>query len=313
MDVSEQPHMMRHWMAAAIQTAMFFSLAFLAFSLALLLEHFSLEEDFAFYFAVFICSSFGFGFAYIAVKYGRDEMFALTRRPVRFNRIEKKIYAIRRRRFFSSAELGDLAWEIPWSDEVLFCIHRGPKNSEHEDSYHIRCYQVDDNGNVIRGFGIGREWQEIDGLNDLLCQWNYWCEYMNDGPAELPKPLLFLAEKEDLLESFLYCMYEVGLGWSAKLRIVLLPLFCWMTIHRVLAMCSCRLPRWPAEIEKVSVVSDDDAYRQPSDTTPVGWAKTSRAHLTESYPLDPRRPTPHWHGETDGLKNAARWADDVAP
>ena len=313
MDVSEQPHMMRQWLAGAIQVAAVFSLMFFAFSIAMMAGYFPLIKGFSLYFITSLGMIPSAGFAYFASKFGRDEMFSLTRRPIRFNRAEKKIYAVRHRRFFFSANEGDITWEIPWNEDAFFCIHRGPQNSEHEDSYHIRWYEIDKDGNVVKGFAIGREWQDLDGMNDLLCQWNYWCQYMNDGPSELPQPLLFLTEKENLFESFLYCMYEVGFGWSAKARIPFLPFFCWMTIHRVASMWTCRLPVWPAEIEKVSVVSDKDVYRQPSGETPIGWAQTSQAHLTGAYPLDPRRPTPHWRGETDGLKNAARWAGSVAP
>lgn len=313
MDVTDQPHIMRHWLAGAIQTAILFSLALLAFSIALVVGHFPAVTGPGRYFDASICFFPAMGFLYVAFKFGRDEMFSLTRRPIRFNRLEKKIFAVRRRRFFSSPEQGDVTWEVSWNAESFFCIHKGPKNTEHSESYHIRYYQIDAAGNVIRGFSLGREWKDLDGLDDLLCQWNYWCQYMNDGPSDLPKPLLFLAEKEDLFESFLYCMYETGFGLSARLRVVLLPFFCWMTLHRVLALWTCRPPIWPAEIEQVSVVSDNDIYRQPTGLTPVGWAKTSQANLTEAYPSDPRRPTLHWTGEKDGLKNAALWSVEVGP
>jgi hypothetical protein len=49
---------------------------------------------------------------------------------------------------------------------------------------------------------IGRTWEEDECLTGLLSQWNYWCWYMNHGPADLPKPLLFFKEKENVLESF---------------------------------------------------------------------------------------------------------------
>ncbi|MET2989076.1 DUF6708 domain-containing protein, partial [Herbaspirillum seropedicae] len=77
--------------------------------------------------------------------------------------------------------------------------------------YHIRHYEVDEDGNVVRAFSIGRKWEGQECLDGLLSQWNYWCWYMNHGPEELPKPLLFFKEKEDMLESFLFCMYDFGM------------------------------------------------------------------------------------------------------
>ena len=313
MDISEQPQMLRHWLAGGIQTAILFSSICLLFSIALMAGHFPRVTGTPRYFNALMCFGFGIGFLYFACKFGRDEMFSLTRRPIRFNRLEKKIFALRRRRFLSPAEKGDITWEIPWDDEAFFCIHKGPRNSEHANTYHIRCYQVDEAGNVVRGFAMGREWKDLDGLNDLLCQWNYWCQYMNEGPSNLPQPLLFLTEKEDLFESFLYCMYEEGFALSANQRIILLPFIAWMTFHRVVALWTCREPIWPPEVEKLSVVEDNDVYRQPAGVTPIGWAKTAQAHQTQVYPLDPRQPTLHWSGEPDGFKNAELWRAEVAP
>jgi hypothetical protein len=46
---------------------------------------------------------------------------------------------------------------------------------------------------------------------------------MNHGPADLPEPLLFFKEKENLLESFLFCLYDFGMRASAAYRISMMP------------------------------------------------------------------------------------------
>lgn len=313
MDVSEQPHMMRQWFAGGIFTAALGSLAFLIFFIFVLHDSWAKDWDFSLGFLVSELAAAAIGFGYVCVKFGRDEVFSLTRRPIRFHRGARKIFAIRRRRFSSFRELGDLMVEVPWNEDAVFCVHRGKQNTDHADSYHIRYYQVDSDGNVLNGFAIGREWDGLDGMNDLLCQWNYWCWYMNHGPAELPKPLLFLTERENLFESFLYCMYEVGFGLSASLRIAFMPFFLWLTLLRVSALATCRPPVWPPSIEDICPVADDDPYQQPVGDTPVGWAATSQAHKTQIYPSDPRSKTPDWQGEPDSFKNAERWRGEVAP
>lgn len=313
MDVTEQPHMMRQWVAGGVLTAFFFSIAFFVFLIYVIADSDGSDLDTWSIIIIAELSAAVIGFAYVAFKFGRDEIFSLTTRPIRFNRFEQKIYAVRRRRFFADQHDGDVVWEVPWDDKAIFCVHRGKENSDHSDSYHIRCYQLDDNGMVLRGFAIGREWQELDGLNDLLCQWNYWCAFMNEGPSLLPKPLIFLTDRETIFESFLYCMYEVGFGLSARLRIILFPFFCWMTILRVFSLWTCRAPKWPTEITKVSQVSGNDPYREPTGTTPVGWAATLQAHQNDSYPTDPRSPVFGWKGDDDGLENAKRWESEVAP
>jgi hypothetical protein len=313
MDVSEQPHMMRQWFAGGVFVSMLASGLFFAFLIFVVHRYWMDEWDFDLYLLVLIIASGALGFGYVCVKYGRDEIFSLTRRPIRFHRAEKKIFAIRRRRFFSAKELGDITVEVPWNDDAFFCVHRGKQGTDHADSYHIRYYQLDSDGKVLNGFGIGREWDGLDGMNDLLCQWNYWCWYMNHGPAELPKPLLFLTERENLFESFLYCMYEVGFGLSASLRIAFMPFFIWLTFLRVSSLATCRAPIWPPEIKALCHVPADDPYQQPVGDMPVGWAATSQAHKTQTYPSDPRSKTPNWHGEEDSFKNAELWRAEVAP
>lgn len=53
--------------------------------------------------------------------------------------------------------------------------------------------------------------------------------------------------------------------------------------------------------------------QQPIGDMPVGWAATSQAHKTQTYPLDPRSKTPNWHGEEDSFKNAELWRAEIAP
>lgn len=313
MDVSEQPQMMRQFVAGGCMISVFGAICcagMFFFVLGLALEQ---EWDHGLDFAIIFALCNALGFSYVTYKNGRDEFFALTRRPIRFHRQQRKLYAIRRRRFSRANELGDITWEIPWDDDTIFCVHRGPQNSEHSQTYHIRCYQVDEQGKVIRGFGIGREWHGVSGMSDLLCQWNYWCWFMNHGPAELPQPLLFLSERESLYESFLYCMYEAGFGLSARMRIILMPHFALLTLFRVLALSTCRAPIWPPDIAKLCEVAPDDPHAQPKGATPVGWAETSQAIEDKRYPDDPRAPTPGWTGETDLLKHAALWVADAAP
>lgn len=112
---------------------------------------------------ILICNGF---FCLFKMEIWTRRVFSLTRCPIRFNRARKKIYAIRRRRFFSAVQMGNITWEVPWNeDAIFFCIHKGPQNTEHHNTYHIRYYEVDKNGNVVQGFALGREWQDLDGMS----------------------------------------------------------------------------------------------------------------------------------------------------
>lgn len=310
MDVTDQPYRARQWLAGGVLTACLGSLAFLwSARNTIKLHNNSLAEvPLATILIVLVAIS---TFTYIAVKYGRDEFFALKRRPIRFNRKEKKIYTIRRRRFFAKPGQGDLTWEIPWNENAIFCIHRGSANNRH--NYHIRHYEVDQNGNVIRAFAIGQTWEADECLVDLLSQWNYWCWYMNHGPSGLPKPLLFFKEKENMLESFLFCMYDLGMRASAAYRISIMPLILVMTSHRLMALWTCRDPIWPDAVNKVSVIEPNDPFNEPSGRTPIGWAETTHALDRHEYLEGDKKEMENWSGEKDPTANALLWAKDVPP
>lgn len=307
MDVTDQPYMTRQLVAAgtlacgATTGAITWALIEIANS--------SKEFNFSdFLFLLFIFSSSAI-FAYTGIRNGRDEFFSLTHRPIRFNRIEKKIYTIRRRRFSAKLGEGDITWEVPWNSESIFCIHKNKKSID--ESYHIRHYTLDSAGNVLRAFAIGREWEGTENLEGLLSQWNYWCEYMNSGPATLPKPPLFFCEFEDVRESFFFCMYELGFNVPPILRLLMMPYTLIMTVIRSLALASCRAPVWPDTVLKLSRVEQDDPYDEPRDDTPTGWADTIMARQYDGYPTDPKRKMERWQGEPDGAKNAALWAQDI--
>jgi hypothetical protein len=310
MDVTDQPYMYKQMLAGGVLVA---CLAVVAFSVlaVLVLTHPVAVVSTAVICMWLILFSAISGFAYVAFRFGRDEFFSLKRRPIRFNRKEQKIYTIRRRRFFAKPGEGDVTWEVPWNAQSIFCIHRSDKASD--DAYHIRHYTVDEHGNVIRAFAIGRQWEGRKNVQGLLSQWNYWCEYMNQGPADLPQPALFFSEHEDTRESWLFCMYEMGFRASSLFRTIMMPLILLYTSHRLIAQWTCRDPIWPKAVEAVSVIAPGDVYDQPRGATPVGWAATAIARARNEWPFDPKRKVANWHGEQDAAKNARLWTEKIPP
>jgi hypothetical protein len=310
MDISDQPHMMRQWLAGGALLACLSMFVMLYGTMTVLFLRPPTHWDSADMFMVALVVFSPLFFGWITIRLGQGEFFSLTRRPIRFNRLTKKIYVIRKR---GSQIAGDIFWEVPWGNESMFCIHKGPKKFDLEEHYHIRCYQLDAKGNVLRAFALGREWQGTDGMRDLLAQWNYWCEYMNRGPQNLPKPLLFLSEQEDLSDSFLYCLYEMGFDMGGVFRTIFMPFAVLLTTHRLMSMSTCRQPVWPDEVLDVSGFSRSDPHDQPQGDTPVGWAATVRARRDGSYPRMPCAKTAAWIGDADSMANAQRWQADRLP
>ncbi|WP_186114068.1 DUF6708 domain-containing protein [Burkholderia gladioli] len=249
-------------------------------------------------------------FAFIVWKFGQGLFFGLRRRPIRFHRGERKLYSIRKRRHFAKPSEGDIVWEVPWSKESIFCLHR--EMSTFGELFHIRHYTVNDQGNVTRVFSIGREWMPAAEVEMALAQWNYWCKYMSDGPHGLPKPMLFHTEDETPRESFLFSLYGFGMQAPVLWRIIMMPLTLAFTAMRILANSTSRDPIWPSEIAKVSDVDPNDPYAQPRSGTPVGWGDTVLAQQRGDYPNEAKTKTEGWAGEPDGKRFAMAWLKNPA-
>ena len=307
MDVSDQPFKERQWQAGGVLASCLGVAAGMWTYYVTRVLYPNAGDVLGDLFCLALICAFGF----VAFRMGRDEFFSLRRRPIRFNRRERKIYAIRRRRFFAKPGQGDVTWEVPWGENAIFCIHRGSAN--HRETYHIRCYEVDESGNVTRAFAIGRTWEGKECMGDLLSQWNYWCWYMNHGPEDLPKPLLFFKEDESSLESFLFCMYDFGMRASAAYRISMMPFILVMTSHRLMALWTCRDPVWPEAVVNACVLDPDDPFDEPRGNTPVGWAETALALDRNEYPDGAKCAMEDWHGESDPELNALLWAEDMPP
>ncbi|SDQ19194.1 hypothetical protein SAMN05443245_0305 [Paraburkholderia fungorum] len=249
-------------------------------------------------------------FGSLVWKIARGLVFGLKYRPIRFHRSEARLYAIRTRRYFVKPGDGDVVWEAPWTSDSIFCLHR--EETPFGTVFHIRHYTVDAKGNVVRAFSIGREWTGKAQVEMALAQWNYWCRYMSDGPSRLPKPMLFHTQRETLRESFLFSMYGFGMRAPAFLRIIMMPQILLFTGLRALANVTNRAPVWPADVEKISSIAQNDPYAEPRHKTPVGWGDTVLAQQRGDYPENPKARAEDWTGEADGKVHAVVWLANPA-
>lgn len=305
MDVTDQSFLEKQWMMGATLIATVAALCWLAFFFIVLRD-----PDAPSFLRIFLLA-LTVGFGYLVYRAAKSNMFALTRNPIRFHRKARKLFAVRGRRYFARKGQGDHVWEIPWNEDELFCLHK--EKTQFGTVFHIRHYAVDAAGKVTRVFSLGREWTGKPEIEILLAQWNYWCAFMNEGPHGLPKPMLFHTEHETPRESFLYSLYGFGLTGSLFWRLLTMPLVLIFTPLRMLAIATSRAPVWPESIEEISRPDPNDAYAEPREGTPVGWAETVLAQQRKEYPDAPQRKTDGWSGIKDGVENANHWALDKPP
>lgn len=275
MDVSDAGHVPHGGLAG---TGMAATMAIIAYALAIFVA-----DDYAdpypvlfVMLAVAVCGACAY-LVRLICHYG---VFGLSRHTVRFNRKTQTIHTVRKRRFFASDEEGDETWSIPWDSKQMFCLHQ--QTGWISTSYRIRHYQLDDNGKVLRTVCIGRAWSNRSEPHD---QWTYWCHYMNEGPANLPRPRLFLAEDEPLWES--YAISQSGHMPALPLMLLMAPFTLALTLARGVWLITCRAPRWPSAIIAASTIDPHDMHAVPRQGTPVGFVRTRWAVLRSRYPDKP--------------------------
>ncbi|MFB9290232.1 DUF6708 domain-containing protein [Pseudoduganella plicata] len=310
MEVSDQPNMNRHLFGMGVLLALTFTIMFAVTAVAMVFVSVPRGFSVGAISAMAVPAVSSLVFLYLGIRFGRGEFFSYSRFPVRFSYADQKVYALCRRpcRLWVRGKLKPVE-TCHWDSSSIFCVHR--EVDVPIDHYTIRCYRTDNDGIVTGAFTIGRDWDGIEGLGELLAQWNYWCCYMNQGPAAVPKPVLFLPTNETPHESFLYCVYATDFNASPGFRIAFLPMFILLAIPRILALWTSREPVWPDEIARRCEVDPDDPFDEPRGDTPVGWHATTMSKVAGRYPTDLRRPTEGWAGDTNCRANALRWAEDV--
>lgn len=221
------------------------------------------------------------------IKVVHGNLFTLKRRPIRLNRKTRRIYA------FLTKEPDGL-WQVPWTNGSFFCIGRQEKPgfSASYFMYDIRHYTLDADGNVVRGFVLGRL---MFTLEQAQQQWEYYRRYMQDGPADLPEPHRFWNPRESFWEGFKICREDkLSSLFSSLFDYVFFPFMLLDATVRWLVLATCSDPVWPAEIEAACKPEPNDPYARPYADDYIGFAsgpggRPSRADLERAWALEPQR------------------------
>ena len=186
------------------------------------------------------------------------DCFNYTRKPIRFNRIDRTIYA-----FHHNGPGGVVA--VPWDDAFLY-VERQPKAGLTSTAPRmVRCLVLDEQGQVVDSFPIGKrvtlassEEGEVGKrlMAELYEDFEYYRRFMEDGPASVPPVSEFLSTKVSFRNS-LKLQFD---GMSDMLRsgnmfllmfglIGAIPTFLLAVAYHV-AQLTCREPLWPEEVER---------------------------------------------------------------
>ena len=204
-----------------------------------------------------------FGVFMLSVRSLLGDCFNYTRRPIRFNRIDRKIYAFRH-----NGPGGVVS--VPWDDAFLY-VERQPKAGLTSTAPRmIRCLVLDAQGQVSDSFRIGKRvvlaYSEEGELGrkvmaELYEDFEYYRRFMEDGPASLPPVSEFLSTKVSFRNSLklqfdgMSDMFRSGNLFLLLVGIVAaIPTFL-LAVAYHLAQLTCREPVWPDDVERACAPS----------------------------------------------------------
>ncbi|WP_035570871.1 DUF6708 domain-containing protein [Paraburkholderia graminis] len=190
------------------------------------------------------------------------EMFTWTRRPVRFNRQSRMIYA------FRGVGTKNVI-SVPW-DKAFFYVQEGRDSLTRAYTYNIRCHVLDDAHMVAQSFSVGNPVVSMY-RNDtepgqkiavgIKGEFEYIRQYMEKGLAGLPGPELvpsavsFGSSMQLWLHSRKALKAE-GNALASTIAVMMIPLAFFYGTLNYIGRLTSREPRWPADV-------DDDCRIKP--------------------------------------------------
>jgi hypothetical protein len=185
------------------------------------------------------------------------ESFRFTHYPIRLNRKTRMVYVFK---------LDGSVLSVPW-DDVFFTLGK----SQTRNVYELLGHVMDADGITVRDtFSLGQYGmltdedlanpEKKDG-NYLHRYWEFVRRYMEEGPAQLIKQVEFVVPVADKRESIGYSFSRFNANWG-PLWIAMLPITLLVWPFRVLAMRTCKVPRWPRDIEEACAVDAGDPYQR---------------------------------------------------
>jgi len=191
------------------------------------------------------------------------DCFNYTRKPIRFNRIDRKIYAFRH-----NGPGGVVS--VPWDDAFLY-VERQPKAGLTSTAPRmVRCLVLDEQGQVADSFRIGKRvvlaYSEEGELGrrvmaELYEDFEYYRRFMEDGPASLPPVAEFLSTKVSFRNSLklqfdgMSDMFRSGNLFLLLVGIVAAIPTLLLAVAYHLAQLTCREPVWPDDVERACTPS----------------------------------------------------------
>lgn len=188
----------------------------------------------------------------------RRESFRYTHYPIRLNRKARKVYVFR---------LDGTVLETPWDDLYITMGPAAPSRIFGTD-WDLRAHVLDADGDTVREtFAFG----EVSDPENLRHYFSYLQRYMEEGPEAVAQYTPHCLDISDKRETASFGFKRLWLnmhGWIA-IQVLMLPLFVFSALGRVIAMRTSRIPQWPTEVEAANRIQPGDPWVRDARTHPA--------------------------------------------
>ncbi|MCK0714540.1 DUF6708 domain-containing protein [Chromohalobacter sarecensis] len=185
----------------------------------------------------------------------RWDMFRKTHYPMRFNRRDRKVYAW-------SQDMGVVT--MNW-DDIQFYTSEATKSQDRRgmSREEIRGFVRDRNGNMLYHL-VFFKYEGLKGMKGVLEIWELVRRYMEepDGHIQAYQVDQRLLDLEGKRESFIHSLIQATqvLADSRAVQLIFAPMVMWAGTGRIIAKCTCRVPRWPEWVEEKCRIDPNDPY-----------------------------------------------------
>jgi len=184
------------------------------------------------------------------------------------------MYFWSREKVFLESRKGKIL-SIPWDDVFFTRTSLGGIKAVGGDWHTVVGFQMSDDGEtVLEAFELAYrdEWNS----EHRFLQWEFVRQYMEGDDATLRELADMVHEVQDVAErrETLYGSFRrIWATWAGRyLRffILMFPFIITITLFRQIAMWTCKIPRWPQEIEaECQYPADDPFLRDAQHLAPI--------------------------------------------
>ncbi len=194
----------------------------------------------------------------------RRESFAYTHYPLRFNRKNRMVYVWR---------TNGTVLEAPWDDLFFTLAHVAGE-------WEVRGHMLaPDKATILESFALSyrgvlqhRELNPVslhDSDEDFVrAHWEFIRRYMEDGPEEAARQVQFCMPVDGRRETAKGGMHRVFVNFNGAPRpflLMLSPILLLVSLFRMFAMRTSKIPRWPDHVEAACAVDPGDPYAIAGD------------------------------------------------